>query len=682
MAKQTKKLVYIDVKTILKDGNTKILLEDKDIFGLLTTHPKFDELKTSLENLELTEEGAQKEDGILILQKKLLETLQKAEVESKLSQDFFDTIQKGVLNFFQKEPILKNKAFNDLEQEAEILYFLEEKSALKAYLILKYFQSLSQPTSKKVFLFPDHKESSETSLFEYLSSLSKPSEQPESSFLVLSYATMKTSQNLLGAKEQAFVFLITIDLVNILLVETLFRGKFKSVCSLNLLTAALKFSEKPDRDVEVLGDPVKKVKITQDEESQVNGASKKPRRKMLGIFGKVDKIYRIVDKLYNDTADVEYTVVAEPTPKQWTTLEEELGPLPCRKKSIAIDYHALLEECKKNYFAALGDMYELPQNIPDENSKYRLMIEYLKQFDFICSKLKHQTTMDCFKIIELEKMSQVKNDEEKKTKRPIFTNNPLLVETFGKRSLNLTLMKTLSKSPKLKKILDEFRETHKDFENRKLTVPPSMVVENEKDVTQEVVYFVIKDLEVFFKKYQMSGSAIIKAEGAATHFISIIRDLSRAKEFLKEHYVALKLIQTNQKVLVQTIIPHFSVCYKIYYYCGTPFLQIRDSLPRKLIVAENNPWFSDLANLSADINGLSVQNLVFTQCFINQPFLQILGEAIGRVAGLTCFCVDLLVSEDTHDVFLIDFNDFPSFKDNSPLELNEALLNWVDKLKI
>ena len=107
-------------------------------------------------------------------------------------------------------------------------------------------------------------------------------------------------------------------------------------------------------------------------------------------------------------------------------------------------------------------------------------------------------------------------------------------------------------------------------------------------------------------------------------------------------------------------------------------LDIRTSLESSAIPLQGNPWFSDLHDLSSKSHHEEYETAVKRLTKDYKRFLKFLGDQFFEIGGISCFGLDLVVDEKTNDIYLIDLNAMPSYK-NHAKDVLEALDVFVEE---
>ena len=176
---------------------------------------------------------------------------------------------------------------------------------------------------------------------------------------------------------------------------------------------------------------------------------------------------------------------------------------------------------------------------------------------------------------------------------------------------------------------------------------------------------------------KIRSSVLIKREDASDHEMYIVRDLSRIPQVLSEHFVNSFHSQPKETVLVQRLLGHYNCCFKVYVFFCKPYLQLRKSLPTEMLQLDSKDWLTPISEVSADPFSANPMEAIPRLCLASLDFLQFLCLQFYKIAQISCFCLDIIVDEITQDFYLIDLNDFPTFKEDTGDLIQELSSFWT-----
>lgn len=111
--------------------------------------------------------------------------------------------------------------------------------------------------------------------------------------------------------------------------------------------------------------------------------------------------------------------------------------------------------------------------------------------------------------------------------------------------------------------------------------------------------------------------------------------------------------------------PHHDCCFKIYAFFGIYEVTLRQSLNTADIFRSSESdtrWQDNLDMISrVDLDSAKESSLRDRQ-LLPPAIIELLSRRCDTLAGMRCVGVDVVVEEESMDVYIIDLNDMPSYK--------------------
>ena len=92
-------------------------------------------------------------------------------------------------------------------------------------------------------------------------------------------------------------------------------------------------------------------------------------------------------------------------------------------------------------------------------------------------------------------------------------------------------------------------------------------------------------------------------------------------------------------------------------------MNLRTSLDSKLIPVEGNHWYDLLSDLSSKKFDISAMDSIYRLCLLNPDVAKFIVQEFCEVGNVWSFGLDMIVDDEKGDIYAIDLNDLPSFKD-------------------
>lgn len=109
-------------------------------------------------------------------------------------------------------------------------------------------------------------------------------------------------------------------------------------------------------------------------------------------------------------------------------------------------------------------------------------------------------------------------------------------------------------------------------------------------------------------------------------------------------------------------------------------MNIRTSLESRLILKEGNPWFDLISDISADKFELSTIDSIYHLSLLNPEIAKFITLEFCEVGNIWNFGLDLIVDEQEGNIYAIDLNDMPSFKEVD-VDLPSLILSYWNRFK-
>lgn len=140
-------------------------------------------------------------------------------------------------------------------------------------------------------------------------------------------------------------------------------------------------------------------------------------------------------------------------------------------------------------------------------------------------------------------------------------------------------------------------------------------------------------------------------------------------------------------LVFQKAIHHYGCCYKIYAFFGEAGITLRNSLPTKDLYMKDEdgkevkPWYSKLELLSRVGLDPEYEKVMQEKDLLPKAIVDSLVDAAEKKGGLRCFDLDVIIEEETHNFYLIDLNDMPSYQGIPGIADRAFLKLWEAKTK-
>lgn len=109
-------------------------------------------------------------------------------------------------------------------------------------------------------------------------------------------------------------------------------------------------------------------------------------------------------------------------------------------------------------------------------------------------------------------------------------------------------------------------------------------------------------------------------------------------------------------------------------------MNLRTSLQSHLIPAEGNSWYDLLSDLSSNKFDLTAMDSIYRLCLLNPDVAKFIMQEFCEVGNIWSFGLDLIVDDDDGNIYVIDLNDMPSFKDVDT-DLSSLIAAYWDRFK-
>lgn len=146
-------------------------------------------------------------------------------------------------------------------------------------------------------------------------------------------------------------------------------------------------------------------------------------------------------------------------------------------------------------------------------------------------------------------------------------------------------------------------------------------------------------------------------------------------------------------MVFQQVVAHHDCCYKIYAFFGRGELTLRKSLDTAEIfmspegnqleesTGSRNQWYSTLDLISRKTLDSDFEKSMYEKDLLPRPVIDLLVDQMIQLGGMRCCGLDLIVEEETLDIFIIDLNDMPSYIGVPPMADKAFTEIIADKLK-